>query len=107
MKKLILIACFARLLTQMFANDTLYAIGIFTFELLALIYFFLDSKGVIRSLMMFFIGIACYDLFKYLYLYPHPHEIDLWEYLNTITGIVFIIGHHVYKVIARHRTRHS
>lgn len=106
MNKLILIACFLRLLTQMFANEQLYAIGIFGFELLALIYFYKQTKGTIQTLMLFFIGIASYDLFKYLVL--NPYKFDLFEYLNTIIGILFIFAQYVYKRISiRHNTRRN
>lgn len=93
MKYLILIACFIRLFTQMFANDTLYAIGIFAFELIALIYIY--SQSEYKTLIMFFIGVASYDLFKYIFL--KPNGIDVWEYINTIIGLLFIFVKYVIK----------
>jgi|SRR5690606_13115784 len=105
MKNIILIACFIRLLTQMFANETLYAIGIFSFELLALIYAYKTTEGIYKTLFLFFIGIASYDLFKYLFL--NPYGIDLWEYLNTIIGILLIALSYAARIYKRHRTRHT
>lgn len=93
MKYIILIACFIRLFTQMFANDTLYAIGIFSFELFVLIYIY--SVFEYKTLIMFFIGVASYDLFKYMFL--KPNNIDVWEYINTIIGLLFIFVKYVIK----------
>lgn len=105
MNRLIVIACFIRLLTQMFANETLYAIGIFSFELLALIYFYKQSEGFIRTMLLFFIGIATFDLIKYMFL--NPYKIDYWEYFNTIIGILFIFVQYAKTLINRYITRHS
>lgn len=105
MKQLIVIACFLRLFTQMFANETLYAIGIFGFELLALIYFYKQSEGLLKNTLLFFIGIATFDLIKYIFL--NPYKIDIWEYLNTIIGILFIFVQYAKTLINRHITRRN
>jgi hypothetical protein len=103
MKQLIVIACFLRLFTQMFANDTLYAIGIFGFELLALIYFYKQSEGLIKTMLLFFMGVASFDLIKYIFL--NPYKIDYWEYINTIIGILFIFVQYAKTLINRYITR--
>ena len=105
MKYLILIACFIRLFTQMFANDTLYAIGIFSFEILALIYFYKQSEGFIKTILIFFIGVATFDIIKYIFL--KPYKIDYWEYFNTIIGIIFIFVQYAKILIYRHITRRN
>ena len=105
MKYLIVIACFLRLFTQMFANDTLYAIGIFGFELLALIYFYKHSEGHLRTMLLFFMGVATFDLIKYIFL--NPYKIDHWEYCNTILGIIYIFVQYAKTLINRYIARHN
>lgn len=106
MNKIVLyIGIVAMVLGQSIGNDWQYFAGVYIFATCTLHYISTLLSGVESKLMQFLSGVAMYNVFKPLF--EDVTKDNILEYAWFVVGIVFIIGHHVYKVIARHRTRHS
>lgn len=86
---LILSAILVRLFTQMFSGDMGYFMGRDYFDLIGLFGFFILTKGVLRTLVAFCIGLAAFSLVKPLFYDP---TIDLVsEYIGLCVGFLCVI----------------
>lgn len=83
--------CIIRVLSQRFweiiGSEYVFYGGLATFELTALA-LLRSEVGKYKRFIDFFIVMAIFDLFKYVWL--QPYHITYWEDLGAILGLLFI-----------------
>ena len=77
-------------LTQMFAGDTFYFIGVYTFATMAFVYLSTFVKGGIeKDFLLFMAGVSAFNIYNII---SGNHLVDnLLEYLYFCCGVVFFI----------------
>lgn len=103
MKKLFIIVCFIRLITNLsgiwIKDDNVYReiifSGIYTFELYCLSFFLKQTHNKYEVMFIqFCIGSCAYSFFKLVFL--DPIQVNVWEYLSLAIGLVYMITNYAY-----------
>lgn len=105
MKKLIIIACILRLLTNVskyvIIDDLVFSyvflFGCLIFELVALIYFEkkeTNGQDLSSMFLNFCIGLNVYSIYKLVW--ANPNEYTMAEYWGVIIGAVLMLGKYGY-----------
>jgi len=105
MKKIIIIACILRLLTNLskyiIIDDLVFSyvflFGCLVFELVALIYFEkkeTNGKDLASMFINFCIGLNVYSIYKLVW--ANPHEYTIAEYWSVVFGVIILIARYVY-----------
>lgn len=100
---LIILACVIRLTSNLlwpfWGGATLYYIGQALFEALILWVLFSFSEGHLKTILSFFLGLACFGLIEEVLF--NPTEIDIPEHLGILAGCIFL----TYQIIKHERKK--